>query len=126
MSVTPDDLLAEAKLLATAARASEARRRTVISRAYYAAYHTLLQAAQAKGYVYETQQNRPAGRHENLIHWCEGRPSDPDLKQSARRLLTMKRHRVSADYKLHARLDYDLMQILLENAEALVEDLIPA
>lgn len=126
MSVTPDDLLAEAKLLASAARASEARRRTVISRAYYAAYHALLQAAQTKGYVYDTKPNRPKGSHENLIHWCEHLQGDPDLKLSARRLLTMKRDRVNADYKLHARLDYDLMQTVLEDAEAMVADLIPA
>lgn len=126
MSVTPDDLLAEAKALAAAARASEARRRTVIGRAYYAAYHALLQAVQAKGYVYETKQKRPAGHHENLIHWCEHLQGDPDLKQSARRLLTMKKDRVSADYKLHVRLNYDLMQAVLEDAEALVSDLIPA
>ncbi|HRJ62007.1 MAG TPA: hypothetical protein PKZ97_02975 [Azospirillaceae bacterium] len=126
MSVTPGDLLAEAKALRVAARGSEARCRTVIGRAYYAAYHALSQAAATAGYRYATENNRPPGSHENLIHWCRSQKTIPALKMAGRILADIKTWRVRADYKLADPVTYDITMVCLDNAQALIDDLAPA
>lgn len=126
MSVTPGDLLAESKALRVAARGSEARCRTVIGRAYYAAYHALLQAAATAGYRYATENNRPPGSHENLIHWCRSQKTAPALKMAGRILADIKTWRVRADYMLTDSVTYDNALACLDNAQALIDDLAPA
>lgn len=126
MSVTAEDLAAEARGLAAAARSNETRCRTVIGRAYYAAYHALLQAASAAGYRYTTENNRPTGRHENLIHWCKSQKTAPALKMAGRILADIKTWRVRADYKLIDPVTYDDALVCLDNAQTLIDDLAPA
>ena len=126
MSVTPGDLANEARALAVAARGSEARCRTVIGRAYYAAYHALSQAAAAAGYRYTTENNRPPGSHENLILWCRSQKNVPALKMAGRILAGIKTWRVRADYKLIDPVTYDDALVCLDNAQALIDDLAPA
>lgn len=126
MSVTAEDLAAEARGLAAAARSNETRCRTVIGRAYYAAYHALLQAASAAGYRYAKENSRPPGSHENLIHWCRSQPAVPGLKAAGRRLADIKTWRVRADYKLIDPVTYDDALVCLDNAQALIDDLAPA
>lgn len=126
MSVTPGDLLAEAKALRVAARGSEARRRTIVGRAYYAAYHSLLIAAQALGYRYGNENNRPPGRHENLIDWASRQNSAHDLRIAAERLRALKPWRQRADYALDIGVSFTQMEYCLEMAQALIDDLVPA
>lgn len=126
MSVTPGDLANEARALTIAARGNETRCRTVIGRAYYAAYHALSQAAVTAGYRYTTENNRPPGSHENLIHWCRSQPAVPALKMAGRILADIKTWRVRADYKLTDPVTYDNALVCLDNAQALIDDLAPA
>lgn len=126
MSVTPGDLLAEAKALRVAARGSEARRRTIVGRAYYAAYHSLLIAAQALGYRYSKENNRPPGRHENLIDWAMRHSSTNDLRIAAERLRALKPLRHRADYALDIEVSFSHTENCLAMAQALIDDLAPA
>jgi hypothetical protein len=100
MSVTPGDLLTEAQALSADIIHSEARRRTVIGRAYYAAYHALLAAATRAGYRYARDDGRPPGRHENLMEWASRRSGSESLEEAADHLNKLKRWRVNADYYL--------------------------
>lgn len=126
MSVTPGDLLAEAKALRVAARGSETRRRTMVGRAYYAAYHSLLAAAKKVGYQYGKDNNRPPGRHENLIDWAIRRSADNDHKIAAERLRSLKAWRHRADYTLDAEVSFSHAENCLAMAQALIDDLAPA
>lgn len=126
MSVTPGDLLAEAKALRVAARSSEARRRTIVGRAYYAAYHSLLIAALALGYEYGRENNRPSGRHENLIDWAMRQSSVHDLRIAAERLRALKPWRHKADYALDAEVSFSHAESCVAMAQALIDDLAPA
>lgn len=126
MSVTPGDLLAEAKALRVAARGSEARRRTIVGRAYYAAYHSLLIAAQALGYRYSKENNRPPGSHENLIDWAMRQSSTHDLRIAAERLRALKHWRRKADYTLDIDVSFSNAEYCLATAQAVINDLAPA
>lgn len=123
MSVTPGDLLAEAKALRVAARGSEARRRTIVGRAYYAAYHSLLIAALALGYEYSRENNRPPGRHENLIDWAIRQSSIHDLRIAAERLRALKSWRRKADYTLDIDVSFSNAEYCLAMTQALIDDL---
>ncbi|MBF0167692.1 MAG: hypothetical protein HQL45_08670 [Alphaproteobacteria bacterium] len=90
---------AEAKELFAPA-ASEARRRTLASRAYYAGYHFLLE----RGVVptneeeKETKSIHPnAGSHQRYLRWM-GNSSNAQFRRAAVLLGQVYQHRIKADY----------------------------
>ncbi|HEY0836391.1 MAG TPA: hypothetical protein VGE72_20960 [Azospirillum sp.] len=70
---TPSDLWNEAKLLDSDSAKTDTRRRTIIGRAYYAAYHRVLSAAKEQGFRYDPdvrgRNGRRLGSHQQLIEF---------------------------------------------------------
>jgi uncharacterized protein (UPF0332 family) len=100
MSVTPGDLLTEAQALSADINHSESRRRTVIGRAYYAAFHALRTAAERQGYRYSRDNGFARSSHENLIEWAIHHGDAKSLVQGAVALRRLKNQRTTADYRL--------------------------
>jgi HEPN domain len=119
MSVSPRDLLREARKVAERAD-EETARRTAASKAYYAAYHG------AKGYhdllpkPGRSKQN--VGDHENLIHslrYPDQTLGDAICKHSIKigeLLLRLRPSRVRADYDLQAEVTVSDMNDAIEMA----------
>ena len=120
MSATPGDLLTEAQSLSTEMNKCEARRRTVIGRAYYAAYHALLSAAAREGYRYGRENGRAPGSHENLIEWAIHHGDSKSLTQGAVALRRLKNQRAKADYHLNVTVSPGDAQTSLTKAVHLI------
>lgn len=97
--IDPADLLREAQTLFGVADGDEVRRRTAVSRAYYAAYHHAKRAAEAAGY----QEDGNASVHWQLRRHYKS-TKDPKLKRIAQFLWDLKGLRVRADYELAGNL----------------------
>ena len=95
--ITPHDFLTVAKDLA--ARASEAEWRTVISRAYYAAFHTTRNLLKDLGFV--------APYAWNVHNYLSARLSnsgDAQVQKAGADLSSLQRDRNRADYDFHRTL----------------------
>lgn len=120
--IKPLDLLEEAKELAKTARNREVRRRSAISRAYYAAYHRVSEVAKREGYRFDG--GRGVGMHLHLFEFLARLP-DPDVKQAVKFLKTLKEQRVDADYRLDESVPMHLMEEVIEQADYLLTELLP-
>ena len=111
------DLLAEARTLSNAISSSATRRRTVIGRAYYAAYHELLGYAITQGYS-------PAGRsvHAQLRDWLQLH-GNPDVRRAGDIMEQMRKLRVDADYKPQISISIQDARDALENAGEIIEEI---
>lgn len=124
---TPADLLNEAKLLDRDPAKTETRRRTIVGRAYYAAYHGAL-AHQASGdFAFEPGKRdvsgRHRGRHQQLIDFLK-QSQNPALKRAGRKLEILRLRRTGADYNLCLPLKRDEESDSVALAEEiLLEDL---
>ena len=107
MSVSPRDLLREARTLAEREGVETARRKA-ISTAYYAAFHAAKQYHDALPLPGRSKQN--VGDHENLIHALrtpDAALGDEICKLSIRLgelLLRLRPSRIRADYELQAEI----------------------
>ena len=113
------DLLAEARTLSNAINSSTTRRRTVIGRAYYAAYHELLGYAITQGYS-------PAGRsvHAQLRDWLQLQ-GNPEVRRAGDIMEQMRKLRVDADYYPHINITVRDARDALENAGEIIEEIAP-
>lgn len=116
------DILEETRDLAKAAHGREIRRRTTISRAYYAAYHRVETAARGLGYRFNNGAG--VGMHADLIGFMR-QSGRPELVGAAEVLYRLKGLRVLADYKLHASVSVPHMREAIEQAEYLLTELLP-
>lgn len=124
---SPEDLLGEAKTLAENPVRNDARRRTIIGRAYYAAYHCALahQAAEAFSFSPDRRnaRQRHIGRHQQLIEHLRASPSKV-VRRVAESLLELKEWRTAADYHLDSPIPLQQEQTCLDLAEEIIlEDL---
>jgi uncharacterized protein (UPF0332 family) len=120
---TCQELLKEAQSLAGSLRGNPVRRRTVIGRAYYAAYHALAEKALELGYRYPRGGAKPPGRHEHLIAWSAG-VSDADVREAADLLDDMKSLRRAADYDLRSDPDISDANEMIEKSKHIVCELL--
>jgi uncharacterized protein (UPF0332 family) len=75
----------------------DARRRTMISRAYYSAFHHVRAAT---GYVDSDRGGGiPTGMHKRFVDWLKG-AADPQLNRYGALLLGLYSKRIQADYRL--------------------------
>jgi uncharacterized protein (UPF0332 family) len=118
------DLMAEAATLKVAARGNETRRRTVIGRVYYAAYHAALTVALEVGYRYRREPDRPPGRHGNLIAWAVTQREHEGLREAASLLTDIKALRRIADYDLSLTVTYGDVEDSLEKAGYILSELL--
>ncbi|KAA0680326.1 HEPN domain-containing protein [Roseomonas genomospecies 6] len=93
--ITPADVLREAQALFGMDDGDEVRRRTAVSRAYYAAYHHARCAAEADGY----REDGKASVHWQLQRHYSGK-ANPKQRRIAQFLRNLKGLRVRADYRL--------------------------
>lgn len=119
---TPGDLLSEAQALADSAQTDRTRRRTVVGRAYYAAYHHLLEHGRSRGYAPSGRDHKgkPVGVHAALIDWLKHQP-DRALYDAGLDLEALKNLRIKADYVLSAELAVTQVADALRWAEGLLK-----
>jgi len=120
--IGPDDLLEEARELAKTARSREVRRRSAMSRAYYAAFHRADEAARSAGYRFDASEG--AGSHVHLLAFLARLP-DPGARTAARSLKTLKKQRVLSDYQLAEDISMHMVEQVIEQAEYLLTELLP-
>lgn len=99
--IGPADLLLEADELIRSETGREVRWRTAMSRAYYAAFHSVAGVADARGYTFDRRSGK--GMHAHLLAWLD-RSGDQTLRKSGIILRTLKDRRTDADYRLRADL----------------------
>ncbi len=126
---TPADILNDAKLLNEGAT-SEARRRAVVSRAYYAVYHHILSQSWAKDFTNELVQigkeaeaagRHAPGRHSLLQRWL-GKSPNRSIKYAGSQLADLMSRRVNADYRLHQTMNQLVSTDAVELAEEIIYD----
>lgn len=120
--IDPRDLLEEARELAKTARSREVRRRSAISRAYYAAYHRASEVARQAGYRFVKSEG--VGSHAHLFKFLESLP-DPNARAAVKLLDLLKKRRVAADYRLDRSIPMGTLEEALERAEYLLTELLP-
>ena len=120
--IDPGDLLDEAKDLARAGHGREVRRRSAISRAYYAAFHQAEAAARTAGYRFDRKAG--TGMHAHLIAYLRG-SGLPGLKGAAGILNALKDMRTLADYRLHDNVAMLSVKEAIEHADFLLTEILP-
>lgn len=118
MSTTPVDLLGEARALLVDT-AKEVRCRTVISRAYYAAFHACWKFALALGF----QDRRDRSAHGLLIRFLADREED-SYREGALLLNRLRDLRNKADYHLDVTVTNAIAKDAVEDAAELVEGIV--
>lgn len=100
---------------------AEARARTVISRAYYAAYHACLNSAKQSGYRYTKSAG---GTHWQLFMFLRD-VQDKRLKRAGARLEGLFDRRIDADYRHYIPLTPQSADECIENMSKILEILAP-
>lgn len=95
MSITPDDLKQYAEEIASYSDKTETDTRTIINRAYYAAYHYAQQVALVHGYVCPNQTST----HQALLDFLAEQEHE-DFAVLADNLKLLRKLRRKADYQL--------------------------
>ena len=123
--ITARDLLLEAKHLLALPQSTrtETRRRTIISRSYYAAYHHL--QAHEIGERYRRSGTEKTGMHRAFLNYL-GSIRDPDVNYAHRILNDLYEWRVRADYWLRYTVPVGTDQQCWEDAETLMLEILPA
>jgi len=120
--IDPSDLLEEAKELGKTSHSREVRRRTAISRAYYAAFHRANEVAQREGYRFDKAER--TGMHKHLFRFLE-RSADIDVNTAVEILEFLKDQRINSDYRLRAEVPMHKVIEAIEQAEYLLTELLP-
>lgn len=114
--ITPLELLQDAQELLRVVP-HEGRRRTVISRAYYAAFHFV----RSHPCCDEFTRNRSTGMHRDLLNYLETSP-EPNVQYAADLLQSLYVQRIAADYQL----GYDILRnapaACVEQATYIIEE----
>lgn len=117
--IVASDLAREARDLLNAARANEARRRTVVSRAYYAGYHHVRSMAAEAGWRFNRQEGK--GIHQHLIGWLSDH-SDGGMRHVGSLMQSLLLVRRLADYQLEQSVTWEQAVDAVERAEELLAD----
>lgn len=97
----PTDLLRDVERLVElpVQERDDARRRTLISRAYYAAFHHVRAIADYADVQQGADARTATGMHRRFLDWLK-KQSDPRLNRYGALLLRLYDHRITADYRL--------------------------
>lgn len=118
--ISPADLTEDALSL-FGPNLSPARSRSVVSRAYYAAFHTCLLRAEAAGYVRPKDKSIHAALREFMRT-----TKDSVFRRAERRLSSLYDKRIIADYRLGVALNSTQVAEALEEMSEIVDALSPA
>lgn len=114
---TPQDLLDDCRQLLHVVH-SDARRRTIISRAYYAAYHFLFAHPCTRPYVPRTDVGMHRAFHEFLQN-----STDRNVQYAASILCAMYVLRIQADYRIQAIMPRNVERNCVEDAAEIIEEI---
>ncbi len=114
----PKDFLREAKALSSGP-ATDMRRRTIVNRAYYAAYHYVMLHPCVKGFA-AFRKNANMGSHTALIEFLS-QSQDSTIQYVSGLLRTLFNRRRKADYVLAASISQSEAEDSVESAEELIE-----
>lgn len=103
----------------SSAPTAEARQRSVICRAYYAAYHFLRGHPCGKPFVVGTAGSK-AGKHKEFIYWLYASP-DPCVLKAAQKLDILFADRVTADYDISGKVTKKMAEDALDQAAEIVD-----
>lgn len=120
MSVLPEEILKDAAVLLKAP-GTEARRRTAISRSYYAALHFLRGHQCATGY----RDTPEKSIHRGLVRYLAG-SNDAAVLHAARLLQRLRALREVADYDLGANVSVAVAQECIEDAFEVIDEALAA
>ncbi|MBI1207051.1 MAG: hypothetical protein GC191_07145 [Azospirillum sp.] len=122
--ITARDILSETADLLRLPKSTrtEARRRTIICRSYYAAYHHLRGHPIGQGFVKKPEER--TGMHRAFLNYLE-RSTDRRIIRAQKMLNNLYDWRIRADYRLNIAIPNDIEQRCFEDAESLVDDLLP-
>ena len=115
MSTTPQDLLGEARALLAGAE-TEVRRRTAVSRAYYAAFHAAWQFAASLGFT-ERPHRSVQGQ---VTRFLAGR-EEASLRQCAALLIRLRDLCNKADHHLRITVSNSLTEDAIADAGEILE-----
>ncbi len=115
MTTTPTDLLEEARDLLAESKI-EVRRRTVCSRAYYAAFHAGWSFAKTLG----LERQRGRGAHGQLIRFFADR-RERSHRECGRLLYGLRTLRNNADYQLETNFPKSIAERAVEDASEIFE-----
>lgn len=116
----PVDILQEARNLIDGADRSDVRLRTVLGRAYYAAFHFIINHPCAGGYA-KYRKEADTGRHRALINFLS-KSSDRTIQYVAQTLDQLYSRRIKADYVLHIPILHAHAEDSVELVEELIEE----
>jgi hypothetical protein len=120
--ISPLALLAEVKDLSQGAM-SPARRRTVISRAYYATYHFLHLSPVGKTFVRDS--GIAINTHRQFITFLI-RANDANTKIAGRKLEGLYAKRILADYFMETQITNNMTTEAVDDALEIIEDIFAA
>ncbi len=122
--ISAQDILDEAKQLLALPRSTrtEARRRTIIARSYYAAYHHMV--AHEAGRSYRRGKDETTGMHRAFIDFLK-HSSDPEIAEAGWILHRLHRSRINADYRLDSEIPDGAEQKSWKDAGNLMIELFP-
>jgi len=120
---TAHEMLSDARSLLDG-ESTEARRRTIMSRCYYAAYHAWLPLSEEVGYA--PDGGMAMGMHRQFLTFLIRQSRDPLLKRVGIRLRDVYDGRITADYRLDVPVIAKTATITLDQTAELIEDWLPA
>lgn len=121
--ISPNDLLSDARHLTGAGALSEARRRTILSRCYYAAYHHLRGHSCARSFDEYAPGN--TGMHKRFITYL-AKHTDSQVRLAGARLSSLYSLRLRADYRIGLTIIPGAVEDALADAEEILFEIFPA
>ena len=118
---SPQALLDDAKALNDGQAKTAERRRTIISRCYYATYHYLQSHECASGF--RVDRSGPGGIHKRFITYLAG-SAEPNVRYAARKLQGIYVWRIKADYRLDPAIPRGQEVFCMEDAEEVFNDIL--
>jgi uncharacterized protein (UPF0332 family) len=121
MITSPAELLLDTNDLIRTVNKDDARRRTIVSRAYYAAFHHCLIVSRNNGYAFD--RNGRYGTHESLIKFLRNH-SNSDMEYAGRLLEGLKARRIIADYAMDLPISTCEAKETIEEASVILNEVL--
>ncbi|MAF96765.1 MAG: hypothetical protein CMM60_13590 [Rhodospirillaceae bacterium] len=115
--ITPSEILNEARVLLDGVVINEPRCRTIVGRAYYAAFHHALMHPAAKGFKPLENQSQHTALAYHLI-----KASDADVRYAGKLLQALRLRRTTADYHLSSEVRQQEAHDAYQDADRIINE----
>lgn len=121
--IAPKSILEDVKSLLRLppSTSTEVRKRTILSRSYYAAFHHVQKHPVSRGFKGRSED---VGVHRSLLRHLRA-SGDRDTLYAAHLLGSLYEWRIIADYRLDQGLRAGIEQTCAEDAEAILDEVLP-